>query len=325
MRLKVSAVVALFLGTLSIQAQSLITRERVMQNTRTFRDLTWTMSSRNAKNACYATTWVETPFASGSITGMAYSWGGMSSISEFTNGIAASGYAGNRCTDLRGNPYGYRPNTYGVDCSGLTQQAFQYGGTKLGTYGIRSITNPITLGTADMRSADVFVKAGDHVAVFSNRDQSGNPVVIEASATDWKVSQRSRTWTYFSAYEKRRYYNLQDGGIGAIDQGEAVSPARLWQWFTTSFRLREGTGSPITYDDVTVAILDSNGQYKFDLQHRGLTYLGANGTASVTVGGNANLLPGWYKAVARGRIGPTWSDLPVAGGTNGVWFYVSYF
>lgn len=324
MRLKISVVLALFFTTLSIQAQSIVTRERVMQNARTFRDLTWTMASRNAKSACLATTWIQTPFTSGTFTGMAYNWGGMSSISEFANGIAGSGFAGNRCTELQGNPYGFRPNTFGVDCSGLTQQAFQYGGTKLGTYGIRTITNPIALGTGDMRSGDVFVKAGDHVAIFSQRDQSGNPVVIEASATDWKVTQRSRTWSYFSAYEKRRYYNLQDAGMGAIYQGETVSQARLWQWFTTSFRLLETTSSPITYDDLTVAILDQNGQYKFDLQHRGATYLGPNGIVSVSLGGYANIWPGWYRAVARGRIGSTWSDLPTAGGTNGVWFYVSY-
>ena len=317
-------ILTLFFAALSLDAQSTITRDRVMQNAGRFRDLGWTMYSRNARSACYAGTWIQTPFpASMSVLGMAYNWGGYSTVPDFVNGIAGSGYAGNRCTDTQGNP-GYQPNTFGVDCSGLVQRAFEYGGTKLNTSGIRSITNPIPLGSADMRAGDVFVLAGSHTALFSNRDAYGNPVVIEASATDWKVSQRSRTWTYFSSYEKRRYYNLQDGGIGKIDYGETVSPAHVWQWFTTSFDLREGTGSAITYDDVTVAILDQYSQYKFDLQHRGMTYLPAYGSTWVSVGGSANLWPGWYKAVARGRIGSTWSDLPTAGGANSVWFYVSF-
>jgi hypothetical protein len=304
------------------QAQT-ITREQIMANARTYRDLRWTVSTRNVMNACIPGTYIRTPFAANAtVTGMAYNWGGDSTLPHFQNGIAGFGYAGNRCTSEQGNCC-LRSNTYGVDCSGFVQRTWGLTG-KLGTADLArdSLTSAIRLGSTGMRSGDAFVKPGDHTALFSHVDAAGNPWVIEASASDWKVTQRQRTWTYYSAYQKRRYRNLQDGGIGKIDQGMTISSRpRVNQTFTATIRLRETDGAPIRYDDVTVAILDQWGAFKFDLSHRGTTSLAADGSVTITMSGKAVVSPGMHIAVARGRVGNSWSDLPVTtGGKNSVWF-----
>jgi hypothetical protein len=308
------------LFTTAVYGQATITRDRVMANARTYRDLQWTMSSRNVLDAC-AKSYIKTPFTSGArVVGMAYNWGGMNTIPEFQNGIAGNGRAGNQCTTT----CCVQPNTYGVDCSGLVQRAFEYGGPKLGT-NLSPITTAVALGNAGMRSGDIYVLVGSHTAIHSHVDSAGNPWVIEASADEWKVAQHQRTWKYYANYQKRRYVNLQDGGLGKIDQGLTISNTpRVNRPFSAAFRLQETDGASIRYDEITVAILAATGQFKFDLQHLTNVQLASNGTFQATVGGTASLPAGSYIAVARGRIGSTWSDLLVTGtGKNSIWFAVT--
>jgi hypothetical protein len=173
---------------------------------------------------------------------------------------------------------------------------------------------------------DIFNKAGDHTAIFSRLSSSGTPVVIEASSTGWKVAERDRPWSYFVNYKSLRYNSLQDGGLAKLNQGVSVFPSsiRKGQSIQVIFHLKELEGASITYDTITVAILDQSNRFMFDLEWKNNFNVPANGEKSYLVASaTINLPPGTYKAVARGRV-TDWFDFQTTGaGVNGKTFTVT--
>jgi hypothetical protein len=312
-----------------------LTRADIIQGIGAYRDLAWTMNSRNAINRCSSPTWTQTPFSAGSsVTGEAYNWGGFSTPSDFRTGIAGTAYAGNRCTSTNGNPVGLTPNTVGVDCSGFLARLWQLSGRLTTNYpsttppSVRSKTVAITGGFAEMRPGDVFLLDGSHVAVFVSSNANG-PVVAEAVGGNyWRVTQHQTTWSVWKTpnyYEPRRYASLQDAGIGKLVLLSPPTSIRTGTAMTVQATIRETIGSPMMYDEITVAILaDGTNAYQFDLTHLTNVGLTANQTLTVSFTGVAPTATGTYRAVIRGRMGSQWMDLvPVPPAVNSVRFSVT--
>lgn len=308
-----------------LQAQT-IKRQEIINNAVTFMNLKWKMNARNIQGQCYSPIWINTHFPAGAnVTGMAYCWGGGHTISEFNKGIADSGRAGNRCTKQQGNDKGYRSNTFGVDCSGLVTRAWGLSNIKhLGTGELGGYSTSFTSQLA-MRMGDIFNQPGEHTAIFWYETSAGKPHVIEASAADWKVSERDYEWRYFKNYTKMRYNQLQDGGAAKLNAGISINPltVRKGKSISVIFHLKELEGLPITYDTVTCAILDSSNRFMGDLTWVNNFKVPANGEKSYSVASAViNLPPGTYKAVARGKV-TDWFDFQTTGsGVNGKTFTV---
>lgn len=318
-------VIVLAALVVSTAAQT-IRRQEVINNAAGFQSLTWKMGPRNVQDQCYKPIWIKTPFAAGTtVTGMAYCWGCGHSVSAFKSGIAGDGKSGNRCTKLQGNPFGYIGNTFGVDCSGLVTRAMGRSEKHLGTSELEPYFSVFSDNVA-MRMGDIFNKAGDHTAIFARQTSAGTPVIIEASATDWKVTERERPWSYFKNYKRLRYKQFQDGGLAKLNQGIGVNPpsVRRGQSMTVVFHLKELEGAAITYDTVTVAILDMSDRFIMDLPWWNNFKIPANGEKSYFADSpKLNLAPGKYKLVARGKIGSWFDFLTTGGGVNGKTFTVT--
>jgi hypothetical protein len=330
---------AILITLLSPVAAQTIRRQQVIDNAKEFANLSWRMNTRNTQDQCYSPIWIKTKFpaTSSNIKGMAYCWGCGKKISQFQSGIAGNGKAGNGCTKSQGAPGQSQPNTFGVDCSGLVTRALGRSETHLGTSELEPLFTVLSDRKNMMRMGDIFNKKNDHTAIFWYQNSSGKPVVYEASGTDWKVSERTYSWSYFDNYKALRYKDLQDGGLAKVNQGLTVSPStvRRGQTISVIFHLKELEGAAITYDTVTVAIVDRNGVFKFDLPWRTNFTIPANGEKTFLVPANngqgyvvatarIDLPAGTYKAVARGRIGGGWFDFLTTGsGVNGRTFTVT--
>lgn len=284
-----------------------LTRDDVLANSVPFRDLRW--SSKNSINACSSPTWIRTPHAANStITGMAYNWGGNSTLSEFTSAIAASGYPGNRCTSSDGNKLGLRPNTWGVDCSGFFGRIFGIS-QKLDTTTIRNMTVPVRNDRYGLRYADVLVKSGSHVAIYLAGTPTGAPSVIESVGTYWRVVERTAKWSEFQGYESRRWAQLQDAGIAKIESA-TVPTFRQGSKLVLDLTLRETDGNNIRYDGLGFAIFD-------DAMTNVLGYWTASSSFSFlgderrrfAISALTGLPAGTYRLLPIGKVGTRWSYL----------------
>jgi hypothetical protein len=310
-----------------------LTRADVIQNIGPYRDLSWTMAQRNVLNLCSSPKWTQTPFASGaSVTGEPYNWGGWTTPTDFRTAIAGSAYAGNRCTSTQGNPYGFMANTVGVDCSGFLTRLWQLSG-KLSTSSnanpsVQSVTVAIRGGIANakytMRPGDVFLKTDSHVAVLVSSTASG-PVVAEAVGTYWRVVQRPSLWSDWSAYEPRRYPNLQDAGLGLLVLLSPPATVRSGSAMSVQATIRETDGNAIKFDEITIAVIkDGTNAYQFDLTHLTNVSFSGDQTRTLTFTGNAPRVVGKYRVILRGRVGSQWTDfLPAPPAVNSVPFTVT--
>ena len=320
-KLQIALTVVAVIGSLSTFGQ---TRAKVMENAKAFREYTWV--APKGLSAC-STKKIWTPFAEKtSVTGIPYAWGGGHTIAKFAESIKNGGYAGNRCTATDGNPT-YTPGTYGVDCSGLVTRVWERTESHLGTSQLPSISRAVRGGIDNMRSGDILNWASKHTVVYSHRASTNEVGVVEASATDWKVSKRTYPLSYFldknKKYTPLRYPKLQDAGIAKITSGiTAPLSVKKGQSFSVTFRLTETDGESIRYDRITVAVLTLNDAFQFDFTHQTNVTIKGDGTYDYKGSGVANLAPGTYKLVARGNVGG-WSDLLVSGsGKNYIIFKV---
>ncbi|MGZ8728535.1 MAG: hypothetical protein ACXW5U_06810 [Thermoanaerobaculia bacterium] len=276
-----------------------------MANAAPFKDLRW--SSKNSLDSCKATTWISTPHAANkTVTGMAYNWGGNNTIAEFNKAIAGTGYPGNKCTKTQGNP-GLSKNTWGVDCSGFFGRIFGITG-KLNTTMIRDMTVAVRGDRAGLRTGDILVKAGDHVAIYLSGTPTGAPLIVESSGYDWRVVQRTAKWSEFpKSYESKRYAQLQDAGIAKFN-GMTAPTIRRGAKLVTNLTLRESDGNGITYDGIGLSIYNDSMTVKYGdaLATQKVAFRGdevRKFNFSVTNG----LQPGTYRIIAIGKVGSRWT------------------
>ena len=102
-------------------------------------------------------------------------------------------------------------------------------------------------------------------------------------------------------------------GFASVSQGVTVSPdpVTLGQNFRLDFTLHEVQGAPITFESVTCAILNSNGNFLFDFTTSNNVTVQANGIWQYSETGIlfTPTPPGTYQAVARGKVvGGNWFD-----------------
>lgn len=105
-------------------------------------------------------------------------------------------------------------------------------------------------------------------------------------------------------------------GYAAVSEGVTVTPSPIYVGdnFNVTFTLKEIQGAPITFAEVTCAILDNNDNLQFDLQKFSNVTVPANETWTYTGSGymGSQFPPGTYKAMARGRV-TNWFDFTTTG------------
>ncbi|MFI5149661.1 MAG: T9SS type A sorting domain-containing protein [Bacteroidia bacterium] len=192
-----------------VHAQT-ISRGQIHSNAMPFTTYSFTASSANIQSGSSC------PSAGGNVTtpswvvvghnapGMAYCWGGFSSLSSFTSGLTSGKSAGdNDCTT---NGDCCESCALGVDCSGFVSHAWGLS-TKYSTSTIPNISTAYSSASM-VKQGDVFNLAGSHVRLVDTNYASGTFLLMESSAVDWKVSYRSYTASQLTSYTPRWYVNV---------------------------------------------------------------------------------------------------------------------
>lgn len=117
--------------------------------------------------------------------GMAYNWGGNSTIKEFKEGIANGKYGGN-VPDLRSNPIS--KECVGVDCSGLLSRCWQLP-KKLATRDIANISDRLS-DVSLLQQGDILLLPGKHVMIFIEFVDEDIVKIIDCTRTTGKVMER---------------------------------------------------------------------------------------------------------------------------------------
>ncbi|HXC06718.1 MAG TPA: T9SS type A sorting domain-containing protein [Bacteroidia bacterium] len=201
-------VLVIVLCSALLPAQS-ITRTQIHYNAIPFTTYSFTASSSNIKNNSSC------PSAGGNVTtpswvvvghnapGMAYCWGGFSSLSSFTTGLTNGKSAGdNDCTT---NGDCCETCALGVDCSGFVSHAWGLT-TKYSTTTLPNISTAYA-SASQVKQGDIFNLSGSHVRLVDTNYASGTFLLMESSAVDWKVSYRSYTAAQLTSYTPRWYVN----------------------------------------------------------------------------------------------------------------------
>jgi hypothetical protein len=223
-----------------------VTRTQVYENAYKFRDLVWTATSSNINKSCstisgnYFITpnWVQV----GDNTGVPYKWGGFTDWNNFSDLVKNGKYAGNYfCTNISGgNSNGYcsgiayqeSNDNYiiGVDCSGFVSKCWETT-SKYATTGFSSICTNLGSATSStvfsqLQTGDIVNYSGSHTRLCLSNNPSGTGTFMEASAKDWKVSEKSCSPSELTGYICYKYNNINDARLrlaGAI----TVSPSTI--------------------------------------------------------------------------------------------------
>ncbi len=205
-------VLVIVLCSALLPAQS-ITRTQIHYNAIPFTTYSFTATSSNiqSNSSC--------PSAGGNVTtpswvvvghnapGMAYCWGGFSSLSSFTTGLTNGKSAGdNDCTT---NGDCCETCALGVDCSGFVSHAWGLT-TKYSTTTLPNISTAYA-SASQVKQGDIFNLSGSHVRLVDTNYASGTFLLMESSAVDWKVSYRSYTAAQLTSYTPRWYVNADSG------------------------------------------------------------------------------------------------------------------
>ncbi len=195
--LALSALAALAASTLATPASAL-TRDEVLSRAKGFTYHPWRSSAANqrgtcaSENASYVS--LSTP---GDYVGVPYDWGGYMSLFTFDQGIARGLGAGSQSTD------GILACAVGLDCSGFVSQAWGIGHFTTSNLADTSAA----IAQASMLTGDVYNKAGYHVAMFSHKLASGEPVFYEALGYNVHINQ-SEGFAHVQGYTPRRANNI---------------------------------------------------------------------------------------------------------------------
>lgn len=126
--------------------------------------------------------------------GIPYKWGGFSDLSQFDEGIESGKYAGDIWTNYdekatTGNEKQLgSSHAVGVDCSGFVSRC--WGITHHNSWTLIEVSWPIRFD--DLKEGDILCSPGNHVMIFKQFLAFDKTIieVYEASAWDWKVSER---------------------------------------------------------------------------------------------------------------------------------------
>ena len=162
---------------------------------------------------------------------------------------------------------------------------------------------------------------------------SGTQITVSASSNsgwsfvNWTegstIVSTTPNYTFTVTSNRSLVANFQQGiGSAGVLFGVTVLPypVIMGSNLTTSFTLKETQGAPVTYEQITCAILKSDNSHCFDMDYANNITISANGTYYFTSTKQFPLgpyTPGNYKAMARGKpVGGNWFDFPTTG--NGI-------
>jgi len=128
-----------------------------------------------------------------------YKWGGFSSLTSFSNGLAVGKYAGDIDTD------GSSSYAVGVDCSGFVSRCWQMTYHASTSY-MPSITTQYSTWDS-LKPADAIHKIG-HVRLFIDRTSNGSFRVVESAGRNWDVSYWTFSLSDLVDYTPRYYNNM---------------------------------------------------------------------------------------------------------------------
>jgi hypothetical protein len=194
-----------------------ITRTQIHNNARPFTTFSFTATSANIKSntSCPSAGGnINTPpwvVAGNNSPGMAYCWGGFSSLSSFTSGLTNGRSAGDNDCSTSGDCC--ESCALGVDCSGFVSHAWGQT-TKYSTSTLPNISTAYSSASM-VKQGDIFNLAGSHVRLVDTNYANGTFLLMESSAVDWKVSYRSYTASQLTSYTPRWYVNIDTAGSGA--------------------------------------------------------------------------------------------------------------
>jgi hypothetical protein len=202
--------------TASVSAQT-ITRAQIHNNAVPFTTYSFTATSANIQsnvNCSSAGGNVNTPtwvVVGHNSPGMAYCWGGFSSLTSFTAGLTNGRSAGD--DDCTTNGDCCESCALGVDCSGFVSHAWGLT-TKYSTTTLPNISTAYS-SASQVKEGDIFNLSGSHVRLVDTNYANGNFLLMESSAVDWKVSYRSYTAAQLTSYTPRWYVHVDTTGAGS--------------------------------------------------------------------------------------------------------------
>jgi hypothetical protein len=180
---------------------SAITRDEVIVRAKAFAFHPWKCSAQNLKGSCNSS--YASVYLPGDYMGLPYDWGGYMTLFDFDQQIAQGLGAGSYPAD------GVLACTAGLDCSGFVSQAW---GT--GHFATATLHNTSTaIEQSAMKPGDVFNKAGYHVAMFSHKLASGEPVLYEAVGYNTHLSMPG--WSWVQGYTPRKLNGITGEGGGS--------------------------------------------------------------------------------------------------------------
>jgi hypothetical protein len=271
-----------------------VTRTQAWQNAFKFRDLSWSATSGNIRSSCATLSgnYYKTPVwvTVGSKQSVPYKWGGWTDWDDFASLATQGKYAGSYATTSSSSPcpqppYASSSDTYiiGDDCSGFVSRCWETS-TKYSTSGLPGICQ--NMGSATSSSAfsqlqpgDVVNDAGSHVRLCLSQNPSGSASFMEASAVDWRVSERSYTMTQLTGYTCLKYNNINDARL-RLAQAITISPSTVVQGGSLTVTYKVGNyGSESWTGSVRLYIKQSDGDLLI-LQTQGPITLGPSQVSS---------------------------------------------
>jgi hypothetical protein len=209
------SLIVFVLCSVSSTAQT-ITRAQIHNNADPFTKYSFTATSANIQSS------VNCPSAGGAVNtpswvvvghnapGMAYCWGGFSSLASFTTGLTNGRSAGDNDCSTSGDCC--ESCALGVDCSGFVSHAWGLT-SKYSTSTLPTISTAYS-SASQVKEGDIFNLSGSHVRLVDTNYANGNFMLMESSAVDWKVSYRSYTASQLTSYTPRWYVNVDTTGSG---------------------------------------------------------------------------------------------------------------
>lgn len=210
----------LFAGlTLSAAAQPYPTdRDRILSEADTYYNCDWYCADANIYPP---STGLRCDYqAPGWQHGVAYEWGGYSTLDAFLDGIAAGLGAGNVDTSE-----GDHASCVGVDCSGYVSRIWECGRYATATFHRASVQ----IDQEDLRMGDAVNWAGHHIRLFIRWEDATHIWVYESTTgvDPGRVMMRSLSYTPSSSYVPIRYH-IDDTNCVRVD------PEPTIQWVVAS-------------------------------------------------------------------------------------------
>lgn len=248
---KTTAALATFvLASLLPAAASAITREEAIVRARSYAMYPWKATSANLTASCSGG--YKSIYYVGDFVGLPYNWGGYQTLLDFDERIKQGQAAGAQPDD------GILDCTAGVDCSGFVSRAWGVG--HFTTSSLDQTSGAITKN--DILPADVFNKAGYHVAMYSHTQSSGEPYLIESYGYNVNTNPWGG-WSHVAGYTPRRLTGIT-GTTAGNPVGTMVNPIAITSFpYTDSRDTRASTSRLLDGCGVAPSIKEAGPEYVY--------------------------------------------------------------